>query len=391
MPYLLLFLLSFGHGAVDLCGSALPMLLPVLKSQYHLSYTAVSQVVLIFNLSSSLIQPAFGMLSDRISCRWLMPLGCILAAGMALIGVVSSYGLVLLCILLCGIGNAAYHPEGAKQSYLISGEHQAAAQSIYTIGGNLGAGLGPIIATLLIGLSGMKGMIWLLVPTLFSIVLILYRLPVLSHLGRERELTCRQTAISQSVSASTWGVIALLMLIATIRSIIYTCITTFFPLYTINYLRESHFWAGLCLSGFLLTGVLGSAIAGPLADRWGRKKVLIFSFLIAIPPLLILPYSRGVLSLIVSSWIGFALIASFGITVVIAQELIPGQVGMVSGLILGFASGIAALGVLMFGAIADTWGVATVFKLMSILPVVLLVLTFTLPKIESNDSKSMSR
>jgi FSR family fosmidomycin resistance protein-like MFS transporter len=379
LPYLLLFLLSLGHGIVDLCGSSLPMLLPVLKSQYHLTYTALGQIVFIFNLSSSLIQPIFGVASDRRSCRWLMPLGCILAVAIAFIGFAPNYGWILICVLLCGIGVAAYHPEGAKQSFMISGEHPAAAQSIYTIGGNLGAGLGPIIATLLLAMNGMKGIIWLIIPNMLVAVLIMYRLPVLSQLGREKEIQCRQIE-RKSVGAATWGMVIVLVLICTVRSIIYTCVTTFIPLYAINDLKESHFLAGLCLSGFLLTGVLGSAIAGPLADRWGRSKILFVSFLIAIPPLLLLPYTKGVLSLIMACWSGFSIIASFGITVVIAQELIPGQVGLASGLILGLASGIAALGVLVFGAIADARGVGFVLKLVSILPVIPLALTSALPE-----------
>jgi MFS transporter, FSR family, fosmidomycin resistance protein len=379
LPYLLLLLLSLGHGIVDVCGSSLPMLLPVLKSQYHLTYTALGQVVFIFNLSSSLIQPVFGVASDRRSCRWLMPLGCILAAAIALVGLIPNYGWIIICVLLCGIGVAAYHPEGAKQSFLISGEHQAAAQSIYTIGGNLGAGLGPIVATLLLAMSGMKGIIWLIIPNMLVAVLIMYQLPVLSQLGRERESQCRQIE-RKSVGSSTWSIVTILVLICTIRSIIYTCVTTFIPLYMMNDLGESRFLTGLCLSGFLLTGVLGSAIAGPLADRWGRNKILFFSFLVAIPPLLLLPYTKGILSLIMACWSGFAIIASFGITVVIAQELIPGQVGLASGLILGFASAVAALGVLMFGAIADARGVGFVLKLVSILPVIPLALTFALPK-----------
>lgn len=380
MPYLLLFLISLGHAIVDLCGGVFPMLLPIFKNQFYLTYTVIGQIVLIFNLSSSLLQPLFGIVSDRIPCRWLMPFGCILAGGIVLTGVTQAYSLVLAGILLCGVGLAAYHPEGAKQSFMISGERQAAAQSIYAIGGNLGAGLGPITATFLLALSGLKGLLWLFVPVLMTTALIFYNLPSIRDLGRKRELDCQQTAVDINTETMAWGAIIILLLVVTMRSVIYNCVTTFVPLYFSGYHKGSQALAGLSLSGFLLAGVLGSAIAGPLADRWGRKKVLLGCFLMVIPPLWLFPYTTGVMSVVMASLTGFALIATAGITTVIALELIPGHIGLASGLVLGLTSGLSALGVLIFGALADVVGLIVVFKLVGVLSVVLLLLTLVLPE-----------
>jgi FSR family fosmidomycin resistance protein-like MFS transporter len=151
----LLFLLSFGHLVTDMMGGALPVLLPVLKSEFSLSYTQLGVIILVSNLVSSVIQPVFGIWSDRKAVLWLLPIGCLVAAlGMAWVGFAPTYYFVLIAITLNGIGSAAYHPEGSKQAFLISGERKATAMSIYSVGGNIGHGLGPMIAVLLPGLAG---------------------------------------------------------------------------------------------------------------------------------------------------------------------------------------------------------------------------------------------
>lgn len=386
MRLLFLLILSSGHLFTDVVGGALPILLPVLVDEFGLSYTAVGVVILVANLSSSVIQPLFGIWSDRTSCRWFLPAGCIISAlGMALAGVAASYALILFGVFLSGIGTAAYHPEGSKQAFLIGGKQKATALSIYSIGGNIGFGLGPLTAYFLLGLAGRKGMAGLLVPAVLIALLIHWALPTIARLVDSNLLTERQSRVSDTLTNAGRPlvvILVLLVLIVTLRSLIHIGLTNYIPLYYINYLKTDQKYASLLLTIFLMAGALGTLIGGPLADLWGRKRVMVISFLLVFPSLWFFPYSSGIWSMILAGWSGFALVSSFAVTVVYAQELLPHHVGLASGLILGFAVGMGALGGLLFGMAADAWGLLVVLKIISVLPVPALLLTLILPSDE---------
>lgn len=380
----LLMLLSMGHAITDLVGGALPILLLELKEEFGLSYTAISLVVLTSNLSASVIQPFFGIWSDYMSIRWILPVGCFLSAlGMALAGVAPVYSLILAGVALSGIGTSAYHPEASKQAFLISGERKATALSLYSVGGNVGFGLGPVFASFLLDLAGRKGMIGLLLPA-FAVALMINRsLPALQRMAD------RNAAVPGKRMASKWQergtgdavflALSLLVMIVIIRSLIHIGLTTFIPLYIVDYLKGDQSFASILLTVFLLAGAAGTIFGGPMADRWGRKRVIILSFLLIIPSLWLFLNSSGVWSILLAAWNGFMLISTFAVTVVHAQELIPGHVGLASSLILGFAAGVGALGGLLFGTAADAWGVPAVLKAISFLPVPALLLSLALP------------
>ncbi len=381
MQFPLLILLSLGHLVTDLSGGVLPMLLPVLKEEFHLSYVALSLIILVANLSSSVLQPFFGVWSDRVPSRWLMPLGCFLSAlGICLAGLATGYTLILAGVFLSGVGTAAYHPEGSKQTFLISGEQKGVAMSVYSVGGNIGFGLGPLVGTLLLAWGGHRGMLGLLVPAAVTAILINAFLPAIARRGkvlqasRHRELDCPDGA-----GRRVWGAVFLLVLIVTLRSWVHIGVTTFVPLYYVDYLKGSYHYASFLLTLFLMAGAVGTIAGGPLADRWGRRQIMLLSFLLAIPPVWLLPYSHGAWSAVLMVWSGFALISTFAITVVYAQELIPNNVGLASGLMLGFSVGMGALFVLPLGAVADAWGVPAVLKLLAVLPVAAVLLTLLLP------------
>ncbi|MGB4503772.1 MAG: MFS transporter, partial [Syntrophaceticus sp.] len=350
----LLFLLSFGHLVTDMMGGALPVLLPVLKSEFSLSYTQLGVIILVSNLISSVIQPIFGIWSDRKAILWILPVGCLVAAlGMALVGFAPTYYLVLIAITLNGIGSAAYHPEGSKQAFLISGERKATAMSIYSVGGNIGHGLGPIIAVLLLGLSGRKGMAWFLVIAVVTALLFNHFIPDIKRQGEQSSYVENDRDAGVSEAAVKKGVVYglfLLVMIVIMRSLVHIGLTNFIPLYVEEYLHGSKEYGALLLTVFLLSGAVGTIVGGPLADRIGRKKVIILSFLLVTPLLWLFLFSTGVWTLPLAALSGFVLISTFSVTVVYAQELIPHNVGLASGLTLGFAFGVGAIGGLAFGA-----------------------------------------
>lgn len=364
-------------------GGALPVLLPVLKSEFSLSYTQIGVIILVSNLVSSVIQPVFGIWSDRKAVLWLLPVGCLVAAlGMAWVGFAPTYYFVLIAITLNGIGSAAYHPEGSKQAFLISGERKATAMSIYSVGGNIGHGLGPVIAVLLLGLSGRKGMAWFLVIAIVTAFLLNHFIPAIQRQGDQGVYNEGEKDAGLSKDTVKKGVIyslSLLVMIVIMRSLVHIGLTNFIPLYVEEYLHGSKEYGALLLTVFLLSGAVGTIVGGPAADWIGRKKVIVLSFLLVIPLLWLFLFSSGTWTLPLAALSGFVLISTFSVTVVYAQELIPHNVGLASGLTLGFAFGVGALGGLVFGAAADIWGIPAVLKVICLLPIPALLLALALP------------
>ncbi|HHY40040.1 MAG TPA: MFS transporter [Syntrophaceticus sp.] len=380
----LLFLLSFGHLVTDMTSGALPVLLPVIRSEFSLSYTAIGVIILVSNLISSVIQPLFGVWSDRKAILWLLPAGCLLAgAGLALVGFAPGYLLILFAVVINGIGVAAYHPEASKQSFLISGEKKATALSIYSVGGNIGHGLGPVMAALLLDLGGRPGVgIFLIVPVITAIFLN-HSLPAIKQLSDKNARGAKKDLrANPSDSRMRKGVVLVLFLVVMIvilRSLVHLGMTNFIPFYVEEYLNGSKHFGALLLTVFLLSGAVGTIFGGIAADWLGRKRVMVLSFALVTPLLWLLLISNGIWAVVFAALSGFVLISTFSVTVVYAQELIPNRVGLASGLILGFAFGVGALGGLAFGAAADVWGVPAVLKAISLLPIPAFLLSLWLP------------
>jgi len=380
----LLFLLSFGHLVTDMTSGALPVLLPVIRSEFSLSYTAIGVIILVSNLISSVIQPLFGVWSDRKAILWLLPAGCLLAgAGLALVGFAPGYLLILFAVVINGIGVAAYHPEASKQSFLISGEKKATALSIYSVGGNIGHGLGPVMAALLLDLGGRPGVgIFLIVPVITAIFLN-HSLPAIKQLADKNARGAKKDLrANPSDSRMRKGVVLVLFLVVMIvilRSLVHLGMTNFIPFYVEEYLNGSKHFGALLLTVFLLSGAVGTIFGGIAADWLGRKRVMVLSFALVTPLLWLLLISNGIWAVVFAALSGFVLISTFSVTVVYAQELIPNRVGLASGLILGFAFGVGALGGLAFGAAADVWGVPAVLKAISLLPIPAFLLSLWLP------------
>lgn len=395
MQVMLLFLLSLGHLVTDLSGGTFPMLLPVLKSELHLSYTALGTLVLAGNLSSSVAQPLFGIWSDRVASRWLLPLGCSLSAlGIVLAGLGSGYPLILFGVLLSGIGSAAYHPEGSKQSFLVAGSQKATALSIYSVGGNIGYGLGPAFASFLLTMAGRKGMIGLLLPALVTALLLYFFIPAMKRAETERFSRDTELATPHAVASGgkvMWSALVLITLIVTIRSWVHVGVTTFVPLYYVNVLGQSSRFTSNLLTIFLLAGAFGTVLGRPLADRVGTKKFLYISMISTIPALACLPYAGGFWSFLLSGWSCFALISSFSTTLVYAQELMPGRVGLASGIMLGFAFGLGGLGALLLGKAADIWSVSPVLKGVPFLLLPAILLTAFLPAVNRTVNREDKR
>src|ERR1700730_9274279 len=274
--------LSAGHLFTDVAQGSIPALLPFLISRNHLSYAAASALVLAATISSSVIQPAFGHVSDRLSVPWLMSLGPLLGGlGVALAGLAPSYALTFAAIVLSGVGVAAFHPEGSRFANYVSGSRRASGMSLFSVGGNVGFALGPVLVTPLILAFGLAGTVFILIPTWLMAAVLTLELPRL----RAFRTDVVGGLVRATTQADAWGPFALLAGVIALRSFVYFGLVTFIPLYYVADLHATKATGNAALAAMLLGGAAGTLIGGPLADRFGRRAVLIGS-MIALPPLI---------------------------------------------------------------------------------------------------------
>ena len=373
----ILILLSLGHLVTDITQGALPALLPFLKEALGLSYTAAGLVLLVSNLTSSIIQPLFGLISDRRPKPVLIPLGILMAAvGLSLSGLSPNYLTLLGLVVLCGLGVAAFHPEGFKTAHFFIGGKKATGMSLFAVGGNLGFALGPFTLTWLVTIFSLKGTLAYLIPGLLMVGTVVYFLSTFRYTDPVR---AKKTGPSRGADSSHYGALTILILVVTMRSWIQMGLVSYIPFYYINYLKGDPLLAGKMVTTFLVSGTVGTLLGAPLADRWGHKRFLNLTWLIMIPLMILFLQVQGWGTFSVLACSGIVLISSFSVTVVMAQDLLPGRLGLASGLMVGFAIGTGGLGVTLLGIVADTWGVPAALSAMVFMPPLGLLLSLFLP------------
>jgi MFS transporter, FSR family, fosmidomycin resistance protein len=368
--------LSSGHLATDLAQGALPALLPFLAERFDLSYTMVGALVLAATISSSLIQPAFGLWSDARGALWLLPAGVAVSGlGIAFASIAPSYALVLAGVLVSGVGVAAYHPEGSKFASYVSGDRRASGMSLFSVGGNVGFALGPLVASFFVitlGL-GLDGGVLIVLP---GLAVAAFLLSALGYLGTfAPEENGRTEAVA---SRNQPRGLALLLLIVGLRSLAHMGLFTFVPLYEIQRGRSAAYGTTL-LALFLFAGAVGTLAGGPLADRFGRRTVLLGSFVVATPLIVTYVLAGGVVGAVALTLSGAAVIGTFGVTLVMSQEYMPSRVGMASGLSIGMAIGLGGVAALSLGALADSIDLETAVLATAVGPALCIVLTRFLP------------
>jgi FSR family fosmidomycin resistance protein-like MFS transporter len=363
-------LLSFGHLTADIAQGALPALLPFFKEALNLSYTVTGIILLSANMTSSVIQPAFGYLTDRRPLRWLLPLAPLVAClGIAITGLLPSYPLLLVAVIISGLGIAGYHPEGFKTAHFFTGEKKATGMSIFSVGGNLGIALGPILALSLVTAFGLRGTLGLVVPGILLAAVMTPSIPWLTAPVQSISTPTGREMTHPSSKKETRSLVILIGVVI-LRAWIQFGLITYIPFYYINYLKGNPLYAGKLVSTFLLAGAVGSIFGGVLADRWGHKKFLATSVIVLSPLLLLFYNTHGTLAFVVLGCAGMALISASSVTMVMGQSLLPQRLGMASGLMVGFAVGTGGIGVTLLGTIADTWGVPMAMKAILVLPLV---------------------
>jgi FSR family fosmidomycin resistance protein-like MFS transporter len=369
--------LSAGHLFTDISQGAVPALLTFMVATDGLSNAAAGGLVLAATISSSVIQPVFGHLSDRRSLPWLMPLGPMLGGlGIALAGLAPNYGLTFAAIVVSGVGVASFHPEASRFANYVSGERRASGMSLFSVGGNVGFALGPVIVTPLLLVFGLHGTLFLVIPTWLMGAVLVHELP---HL-RGFRADGATPPIPTSDQREAWGPFAVLGGVIALRSFVYFGLVTFIPLYYVKVLHSGKTLGAAALTAMLIGGAVGTLVGGPLADRIGRRAVLLGS-MVALPPLIVgFLLSGPALAVAFATVIGAVTIATFAVTIVMGQEYLPGRIGVSAGVTIGLSIGLGGAGAPLLGLIGDAHGLRAVFETVAALPLLAIVLTLALPR-----------
>jgi FSR family fosmidomycin resistance protein-like MFS transporter len=366
-------LLSTGHLATDFAGGALPALLPYLVDEFDLSYTLAGLTILAWAISSSVVQPAFGLLSDRRGALWLLPAGLALGGiGIGLAAVAPSYGTMLLLVTLSGLGTAAYHPEGTKYAAYVSGERRATGMSYFSVGGNIGYAIGPLAATGLVVAFGLHGGLLLALPPLAVACVLLAASPYL------RGFTPERRAHRSGAGDDRPGAMALLLVIVTLRSVAWFGLLAFVPLWEVSQ-GGSESYGNRVLALMLLVGGIGTLIAGPAADRFGARPVLTASVVAVGPLIAFYLVVGGLAGAAALALVGVCVISTFGVTMVMSQEYLPRHIGLASGLSIGLSIGLGGVAAVALGALADSLDLETALWVCAAAPVLATVLCLRLP------------
>lgn len=372
-------ILSAGHMATDINQGALPAMLPFFIAAYDLSYTAAASIVFAVNMSSSVIQPIFGLAADRYSKPWLLPGGLMLAGlGLGLTGLFEGYLFILALAMMSGIGIAAYHPEAARLVNFASGDRKSTAMSIFGVGGTIGFTLGPLLVSTAMLQWGLGGSLILLLPvTIMSVVIV-------SHFRLFHALEKVNNAKKKSGELffkENWNAFARIAVIVSGRSVIFFGLNIFIPIYWIQVLGQSKMAGAVALSVFAGSGIVGNIVGGNLADRIGQKKVTLLGFLSlsVLLPLLIAMEGAPLATLLLIPT-GFMLFATYSPTIVLGQKYLPNRVGLSSGVTLGLAVAIGGGAAPFIGRLADVYGVWMALASVAFLPILMFLLTLTLPE-----------
>jgi FSR family fosmidomycin resistance protein-like MFS transporter len=374
---------ALAHLINDLIQAVLPSIYPMLKASYGLSFTQVGLITLTFQLTASLLQPWIGFYTDRHPKPWLLPAGMVCTLiGILMLAMVGSFPAILVASALVGVGSSTFHPETSRVARLASGGRYGLAQSTFQVGGNAGSAFGPLLAAAIIIPYGQGNVAWFGLFAVFAI-LVQYGLSrwYRNHLNLFKLKQGSKATHGLSKRRVTFALVVLALLVFS-KYFYMASFTSYFTFYLIEKFDLSVASSQLYLFLFLGAVAAGTFFGGPIGDRIGRKQVIWFSILGAAPFTLALPYVdlfwTGVLSMI----IGFILASAFSAIVVFAQELVPGNVGMIAGVFFGLMFGFGGIGAALLGHLADIHGIEYVYNLCSFLPL-LGILTILLPSTRS--------
>ena len=378
--YVVLAGISFSHFLNDTMQSLIASVYPILKDAYALDYGQIGMITLAFQFTASLLQPLVGHFTDRKAQPFSLAIGMgFTFFGLLLLSVAHLYPIILIAAALVGLGSAVFHPESARIARLASGGRYGFAQSVFQLGGSFGTSMGPVLAALIVVPFGQPSIAWFSSIAFLAIV-ILWRIGVWY---KPQIATKKSAAVERhpDLPDSRRVRIALAVLVALLfsKQLYVSSLSSYYIFYLIEKFQVSTQAAQLYLFIFLAANAAGAFFGGPLGDRFGRKYIIWFSILGALPFTLALPYAGLAASAVLTVFIGLILSSATSSIIVFAQELMPHRFGMISGVFFGVAFGIGGVGAAVLGKLADHTGIAFVYHLCAFLPALGLLAVF-LPK-----------
>ena len=374
----ILWAISTSHMVNDMMQSLILGMYPILKGEFSLSFAQIGLISLTYQLTASLLQPLVGLFTDRRPQQHALPLGMTSTLiGLVLLGYAPTFGVVLLAAAFVGLGSAIFHPESSRIARLASGGRHGFAQSVFQVGGNLGTAIGPLLAAVVIGPFGQRSVAWFGLAALLGIVLLLqvsrwYATHHLATTDRRKPAV----AVAPHPRKVVIGAVAVLLLLIFSKYFYLAGLSSFYTFYLMDRFGVTVRHSQLLLFVFLVASALGTVLGGPVGDRIGRKPVIWVSILGVAPFALLLPHASLFWTVALTLVIGLVLSSAFSAILVYAQELIPGKIGMVSGLFFGFAFGMGGLGAAVLGVVADRTSIAYVYHAIAYLPLLGIVAAF---------------
>jgi FSR family fosmidomycin resistance protein-like MFS transporter len=370
---------SVGHLLNDLIQSLLPAVYPLLKAEFGLDFVHIGLITLTNQLTASLLQPAVGHFTDRSPKPYSLAIGMTSTLlGVLLLAVAPSYLLLVPAAALIGIGSAVFHPESSRVARMASGGRHGLAQSLFQTGGNAGSSLGPLLAAFVVAPYGRHNIAWFALVAMLAIALLWRVGRWYAHSGVKRAAAAHHDVPHGLPDGDVRRGVAILLVLVFSKYVYLASLTSYFTFFLIHKFHISVQSAQLHLFGFLAGVAAGTFAGGPIGDRVGRKVVIWVSILGVLPFTLVLPYANLFWTSVLSVLIGLVLASAFSAILVYGQELLPGRVGLVSGLFFGFAFGIAGVAAAALGWLADVTSIEAVYRLCAFLPA-LGILTAWLP------------
>lgn len=374
-----LVIISLSHFLNDMIQAVVPSIYPMLKEQFKFSFAQIGMITFAFQMASSILQPLTGIHADRHPRPFSLAVGmCFTLAGILLISISGTYGLILFSVSIIGLGSSVFHPEASRVTQLASGGKKSLAQSIFQVGGNSGAAIGPLLAACIVIPFGQRAISIFSLAAIAAILLLMkvgvwYKL----HLHRTTPHPLKVVATRQVLSRrKKWLVMGILVVLVFSKYFYTSCITNYFTFFLINKFGMSVANSQLCLFAFLAAFAIGTLVGGTLGDRFGRKYIIWFSILGAAPFALAMPYMGLHLTITCAFMASLIIASAFSSIVVYATDIMPDKVGLISGVFFGLMFGLGGIGSAFFGWLADRTSIEAIFQASAFLPLLGMIAGF---------------
>ena len=369
--YSMLVICSISHFLNDMIQSIIPSIYPMIKDLFGFSFAQIGMITLVFQMTSSILQPFTGLYADRRPRPYALSAGmCITLVGLLMLAFARHYALILLAVSVVGLGSSVFHPTASRVAQMASGGKKSLAQSIFQVGGNGGAALGPLLAAVIILPHGQHAISWFAIAALLAALIMLrlgawYKARLAYVVNHPPKSAGTNTRISRRAK---YGALAILILLVFSKYFYTSCITSYFTFFLIEKFGISVQASQMCLFVFLAAFAIGTVAGGLLGDRFGRKYVIWFSILGAAPFALVMPFAGFTATIVCTFMSGLIIASAFSSIVVYATDLMPDKVGLIAGIFFGLMFGLGGLGSAFFGWLADKTSIEFIFKVSAFLP-----------------------